>query len=146
MTTEDVLHSNVSGTPETNVSPMAICNSESPMVKTRRRLDNPQPWLMGEVIRKTGRLPGDCRARIFLTWQSIGDARMQQHGGWRCACTSSTCHTIFPLLHLFCISYFPNDVVVGMQWCTSIFSLYIFVRIDWSCLDKEEQVRHVCQI
>ena len=77
--------------------------------------------------------------RVILIWHWIGDAR-NQHGGWRFACFSPTCHTIFPILHLFCISSFPNSVLDGMQHCASIFSLYALVRINWSCMGVEEQV------
>ena len=72
---------------------------------------------MQDVIHKTERLPGDLRMRIrcIVIWYWIGDARMQRNCGWRCACIASTCHTIFPILHLFCKSSSPNYVVVGMQ-------------------------------
>ena len=50
-----------------------------------------------------------------MTWYWTGDARLQRHRGWRCACIASTCHTKFPIPHLFCKSSCPNYVVVGMQ-------------------------------
>ena len=43
---------------------------------------------------------------------------------------SPSCHTIFSILHVFCISSSPNYVVVGMHYCAPIFSLYVLVRID----------------
>lgn len=72
---------------------------------------------MWEFIDKTEQLPGDLRMRIrcIVIWHWIGDARMQQHRGWRCACIASTCHTIFPNLHFFCVLSSPNYVVSGMQ-------------------------------
>ena len=71
-----------------------------------------------EIIHETERLPGDFRTRIRcnVIWHWIGDARMQQHRGWRRAYIASTCRTNlpYPILHLCCISSPPNRVDIGM--------------------------------
>ena len=118
---------------------MIICNPESSTLNTWRRWNSPQPWPMREVIHKDGRitrrLPCAHYTDPALDWRCSEPA-------WRVA----LCTFISHLPHN--ISY-PASLlhIILSQSCSRWYAalrldllVVPFVRIDWSCIDVEEQV------